>query len=125
MANPRRKAPRVVDLSRERERRRLRSYRKRASSLLEANKRALSNLFSTGALYTRHGTRAGRELLGTYQHLLRVDEVLARLARLEDSKGTMQGREARKLLSELDALVHRSKLWSSHADDLLSWFGPA
>ncbi|HEY3447310.1 MAG TPA: hypothetical protein VGK67_13145 [Myxococcales bacterium] len=124
MARAKTKNSEVVDLSRERERRRLRSYRARARSLLDANKRALTKLFTTGTLYTRHGARAGRELLGTYQHLLRVDEVLARLADLESVQGTMKGREARRLLTELDTLVKRSKLLSSHADDLLAWFGP-
>lgn len=118
------KSRQVVDLARERERRRLRAYRARAQSLLEANRRAVSKLYATGTLFTRHGARAGRELLGTYQHLLRVDDVLARLADLESQKGTMRGREARRLLAELDALVRRSKLLSTHADDLLAWFGP-
>lgn len=124
MARAKSKGGEVVDLSRERERRRLRAYRDRARSLLDANKRALTKLFTSGTLYTRHGARAGRELLGTYQHLLRVDEVLARLADLESAQGTMKSREARRLLTELDALVKRSKLLSSHADDLLAWFAP-
>lgn len=114
----------VVDLSRERERRRLREYRERAQALLGANQLAFSRLFTTGTLYTRHGARAGRELLGTYQHLLRVTEVLGRLETLDAEKGVVRGREGRRLLSELESLVRRSKLLSSHADDLLSWFGP-
>ncbi|MGC4122875.1 MAG: hypothetical protein QM765_51570 [Myxococcales bacterium] len=124
MARAKSKSLQVVDLSQERERRKLRAYRARARSLLEANKRALTKLFTTGTLYTRHGARAGRELLGTYQHLLRVDDVLARLADLESTQGTMKSREARRLLAELESLVKRSKLLSAHADDLLAWFGP-
>ena len=123
MPRARKKAVRVVALAQERERRRLRSYCERAESLLEANKRALGKLFTTGTLYTRHGARAGRELLGTYQHLLRVCDVLGRLTELEAETGTMRGREARRLLGELDTLVRRSKLLATHADDLLAWFG--
>jgi len=115
--------PAVVDLARERERRRLSGYRTRAQSLLEANKRALGKLFTTGTLYTRHGARAGRELLGTYQHLLRVSDVLGKLAELEAETGAIRGREARRLLGELDGLVRKSRLLSTHADDLLAWFG--
>ncbi len=114
---------RVVDLSRERERRRLRAYRDRAHALLDANKRAVARLFTTGTLYTKHGARAGRELLGTYQHLLKITEVLGKLAELEAATGTVRGREARRLLGELDGLVRKSKLLSTHADDLLAWFG--
>jgi len=112
----------VVDLAQERERRRLRAYRDQAHALLDANRRTLSKLFTTGTLYTRHGARAGRELLGTYQHLLKVTDVLGKLAVLEAETGTVRGREARRLLTELDALVRRSKLLSGHADDLLAWF---
>ena len=117
------KSLRVVDLARERERRLLLGYRERAQSLLDANKRAVGKLYSTGTLFTRHGARAGRELLGTYQHLLRVSDVLGRLAEVEAETGTMRGREARRLLGELDGLLRRSKLLSPHADDLLTWFG--
>jgi hypothetical protein len=117
------KSLRVVDLARERERRLLLGYRERAQSLLDANKRAVGKLYSTGTLFTRHGARAGRELLGTYQHLLRVSDVLGRLAEVEAETGTMRGREARRLLGELDGLLRRSKLLSTHADDLLTWFG--
>ena len=113
----------VVDLAKERERRRLRIYRARAQALLEANQKALTKLFVTGTLYTRHGARAGRELLSTYQHLLRVSEVLERLANLDAETGGVRGPEARRLLAELDVLVRRSKLLSTHADDLLAWFG--
>lgn len=123
MARARTKMPAVVDLARERERRRLSGYRTRAQSLLEANKRALGKLFTTGTLYTRHGARAGRELLGTYQHLLRVSDVLGKLAELEAETGAIRGREARRLLGELDGLVRKSRLLSTHADDLLAWFG--
>jgi hypothetical protein len=123
MTRARKTAVPVVDLAQERERRLLRTYCARADSLLEANKRALGKLFTTGTLYTRHGARAGRELLGTYQHLLRVCDLLGRLSQLEEETGTMRGREARRLLGELDALVRRSKLLAGHTDDLLAWFG--
>ena len=81
----------MVDLARERERRRLREYRERAQALLEANQKALGRLFTTGTLYTRHGARAGRELLATYQHLLKVSEVLQRLSDLDAAASARPG----------------------------------
>lgn len=113
----------IVVLAHERERRQLRAYRDRAEALLDANKKALAKLFTTGTLFTKQGARAGRELLATYTHLLKVSEVLGKLAALEAETGSVRSREARRLLAELDSLIRKSKLLSTHADDLLTWFG--
>src|SRR3954469_10209941 len=61
--------PAVVSLEEARLHRRLRAYRERLDNVLTANQHAITRLFQTGRLFTREGTKAGRDLLLAHQHL--------------------------------------------------------
>ena len=71
--------PLVVDLSAARDARRLSEFQARCRAVDELNRKALSRLFQSGLLYTRQGSRLGRDLLLAHQHLLKVGDLLARL----------------------------------------------
>ncbi|HSN90835.1 MAG TPA: hypothetical protein VLS93_06375 [Anaeromyxobacteraceae bacterium] len=109
-----RPAPRVVDLARARERRRLRDFEERCRTVDELNRRALARLFQGGMIFTRAGARLGRDLLLAHQHLLRVGDLLARIGALgaEGARGEAEALfdEARHLLSRTTRLTARTGL---------------
>jgi hypothetical protein len=95
----------VVDLQLARDRRRLHDYEARIQAALEQNRGALSRLFASGALFTRRGTRTGRDLLLAHQHLLRVE---ALLGKLEDLGEAASGDEVDLIYRELDQLLEKT-----------------
>ena len=98
-------APPVVDLAQARDARRLRELQARCRAVDEVNRKSLARLFQTGLVYTRQGARLGRDLLLAHQHLLRVSDLLARIAELPD--GPADG-EAAALYEEAQALLART-----------------
>jgi hypothetical protein len=98
----------VVDLSAERGRRRLRDYEVRLRTVLDQNRGALSHLFTSGSIFTRRGTRTGRELLLAHQHLLRVMDLLGRLEELSGEVGGRPSQQAELLYRELDELLEKT-----------------
>jgi hypothetical protein len=68
----------VFPLEEARERRRCETCRGRLSSVLELNRKVLSRLFETGLVFTRTGSRIGRELLQCQHQLLRAGDALKR-----------------------------------------------
>lgn len=106
--------PRVVDLARARDARRVRELQARCLAVDEVNRKSLARLFQSGLLYTRQGARLGRDLLLAQQHLLRVGDLLARIAELPE--GSADGdaaalyEEARALLARIADLTARSGL---------------
>lgn len=94
-----------MDLAHARDARRLRDFQERCRTVDEVNRRALSQLFQTGVIFTRRGARLGRDLLLAHQHLLRVSDLLARIAELPD--GAADG-EAAALYDEAQALLART-----------------
>ncbi len=103
----------IVDLAMARDARQLRDFQARCRSVDELNRKALSRLFQTGLIYTRHGARLGRELLLAHQHLLRVTDLLARIGELPDASAAEASalyREAQSLLSRTTELTARCNL---------------
>jgi hypothetical protein len=94
----------VVDLAQARGARRLRDLGERCRELDEATRRNLTCLFRCGTIFTRHGSRLGRELLLSHQHLLAAAALLARASDCDASAPE----EADALYHEASALVARS-----------------
>lgn len=95
----------VLDFQAAAGRRRLEQHREQIAALLAVHRRALTVLCETGLMFTRHGTRAGRELLAAQQGLLKARDLIARDAKREGCAG----RElAAKLLLEIESLLEKS-----------------
>jgi len=107
-----RSTPPVVDLAQARDARRLREIPARCSAVDEVNRKSLGRLFQTGLVFTRQGARLGRDLLLAHQHLLRVSDLLARIAELPEGAGDGEAAalydEAQALLARTTALTARS-----------------
>ena len=101
-----RRSANVIDLGTARSRRRLHDYDARLHAVLEQNRATLSRLFASGAIFTRRGIRAGRDLLLAHQHLLRVEALLSRLQ--EPSASSLSPAEVEAGYLELDALLQRT-----------------
>ena len=98
----------VVQLADFRAQRRLDAYREQISSVLSSNRRAIAHLYTTGALFTRQGSRAGRDLLLAHQHLLKVASLLEQLSNTGDVPAPRRPRETNALYRELDLLLDRT-----------------
>lgn len=106
---PRRSAPTpVVVLSEARLANRLKQYRERLAKVLAGNKRAIGKLYTTNLLFTRDGSRAGRDLLLAHQHLLRVVTLLDRLSHSGDIPAPRKQTEVDAIFVELDLLLERT-----------------
>ncbi len=97
--------PPVVDLAQARDARRVRELQARCRAVDEVNRKSLARLFQSGLVYTRQGARLGRDLLLAQQHLLRVSDLLARIAELPE--GSADG-EAAALYQDAQALLVRT-----------------
>lgn len=95
----------VVSLNELRLHRRLDTYRARLDRVLKANKRALTRLFTTGFLFTKDGTRGGRDLLTAHEHLLRAVGLLDRLGNQGDVPAPRKREEVDAIFTELDKLL--------------------
>ncbi len=98
----------VVSLTEARLARRLTTYRERLGKVLGANKRAIGKLYTTGLLFTKEGSRAGRDLLLAHQHLLRVVTLLNRLSHEGDIPAPRKQSEVDSIFAELDVLLQRT-----------------
>jgi hypothetical protein len=110
--------PEVVDLALVRGDRRLRDAQARLRGMVDGNRRALTRLFQTGLVFTRQGSRLGRELLLAHQHLVRVADLVARL-------GDVEGRprrdgEAEALYGQVQVLLARTAELSARSEGLLA-----
>ena len=104
-SRPARSRSRIVDLARARDARRLRDLEDRRRTVDDLNRRGLARLFQSGVIFTRAGSRLARDLLLAHQHLLRVSDLLARIAELPDGAGDS---EATALYDEAQALLART-----------------
>jgi len=104
----------VVDLAQARDARRLREIQARCRAVDEVNRKSLGRLFQSGLVFTRQGARLGRDLLLAHQHLLRVSDLLVRIAELPedaaDGEGSALYDEAQALLARTTELTARSGL---------------
>jgi hypothetical protein len=109
----------VVNLSEARVGRRLDVYRHRLESVLASNKLAIGKLYSTGVLFTREGTRAGRELLVAHEHLLRVMRLIDRLAGEGDVPPPKKASSVEAVFQELDLLLERTQELSDRTGEVI------
>lgn len=113
----------VVSLHDARLSKRVEAYRARLDRVLTGNKRAVTRLFSTGLLFTKHGTRAGRDLLLAHEHLLRVVTLIDRLGNEGDVPAPRRQEELDTIFNELDTLLDRTGELTEHTADLLEQLG--
>jgi hypothetical protein len=113
----------VVNLHDARLSRRVDAYRARLDRVLKANKRAVTRLFSTGLIFTKHGTRAGRDLLLAHEHLLRVMTLVDRLGNEGDVPPPRRAEEIDAIFFELDTLLDRTSELTEHTAALLEELG--
>jgi hypothetical protein len=106
----------VIDLARARDERRLAEFQRRTRRELDANKGALSRLFQSGLVYSRVGSRLGRDLLLAHQHLLKVGELLSRLGDMESPERF----DAASVYDEVQALLARTAALSARSDGILA-----
>lgn len=113
------KVAEVVNLHDARLSRRVETYRGRLDRVLKANKKAITRLFATGMLFTRHGTRAGRDLLLAHEHLLRVVSLLDRLQNEGDVPAPRKAEDVDAIFKELEELLDRTSELTASTADLL------
>ena len=109
----------MVDLASAREDRRLRDQQARLRAVSETNRKAVSRLFMSGLIFTRAGSRLGRDLLLAHQHLLRAGDLLARLA-LAPGASTRRDPAAEALHAEVQELLARTSELSVRSDGLFA-----
>jgi hypothetical protein len=109
----------VVNLAEARARTRHEEYQERLSQILADNKRAIGRLYGTGALFTKEGTRAGRDLLLAHQHLLKVVGLLDRLAHQGDVPAPLTEAGMAEVYAELDTLFSRTDELRQRTQELL------
>jgi hypothetical protein len=110
----------VIDLAEVRARRRVAAYQHKIARVLESNRRAISRLFSTGALFTRQGIRVGRDLLLAHQHMLRVVSLVHRLTSAADLPAPKKATDTEALFRELDDLLERTSVLTHRTGDYLA-----
>jgi hypothetical protein len=110
----------VIDLAEARGRHRLSAYRRKISQVLESNRRAIARLFSTGALFSRQGSRAGRDLLLAHQHLLKVVTLLNQLSDQGAIPAPRTSGEVNAVYRELDLLLERTSELTSRTGHYLA-----
>lgn len=113
------KRAQVVSLSEARARTRHEEYQERLAQILADNKRAIGRLYGTGMLFTKEGTRAGRDLLLAHQHLLKVVGLLDRLAHEGDVPAPLTQEGMAEVYAELDTLFTRTDELRQRTQELL------
>ncbi len=93
---------------------RLGMYREKLDRVLRTNKRAVGRLYSSGSLFTKMGTRAGRDLLLAHEHLLRVVGLVERLSDTGDVPAPRKIAEIDAIFDELDTLLERTTQLTEH-----------
>ena len=110
----------VIDLADERARRRLARYGEKVNRVLAANRQAIGRLYTSGALFSHQGAKAGRDLLRAHQHMLRVVALLDRLADGGDVPAPRRQEEICAVYEELDALLDRTSLLTTRTGSYLA-----
>lgn len=121
-----RRAPKaeVFSLAEARLARRLTTYRDRLDRVLRSNRRAIGKLYASGSLFTKVGTRAGRDLLTAHEHLLRVVTLLDRMGDDGDVPAPRSAKEVDAIFTELDTLLDRTGELSEQTSELLGELKP-
>jgi hypothetical protein len=106
----------VIQLARARDARRLVEMQRGTRQVIDTNKRALSRLFQSGAIYSRVGARLARDLLLAHQQLLKVGDLLARLADVDGADRV----DVDSVYGEVQALLARTSALSARSDGVLA-----
>lgn len=104
------KVAKVVELAPRRTAARQRACRARLAHGMETSRRAFQRLIQAGLVFTRRGTRVGRELLLAHQKLQDAADRFDRQASCADDP----------LLAEIDRLLLRSERLTSQTLDLVA-----
>src|SRR5438874_866907 len=88
--------------------RRLAGYRGKISSVIDSNKRAIGQLYTSGAIFSRQGTKACRDLLLAHQHLTRVGRLLEQLDVGGDVPAPRAAKTIEAIYLELDSLLDKT-----------------
>jgi hypothetical protein len=98
----------VIDFGTARERQLLIRYRGRAQDVIAQNRQALQELYDSGMIFTRHGTKVGRDLLQAHRNLLRIVDMLKKAPKCEENGviGRLVAGEA--LFVEVEALLAKT-----------------
>lgn len=91
-----------------REHQRALGLRRRLSPVLDENRKAIVRLYSTGAIFTREGASAGRELLLAQQNLLKARSLLERLTSQGDVPAPRSQEQLEAVYMELEQLIDKS-----------------
>lgn len=103
---------------------RLSSYRQRLDLVLRSNRRAIGTLYTSGSLFTKVGTRAGRDLLTAHEHLLRVVALLDQLEHTGDVPAPTSAKEVEAIFAELDTLLTRTGELTQQTQELVADLKP-
>lgn len=107
----------VVDLSEVRARLRLASYQDKVSRVLESNRETISTLCDSGALFSRPGAKAGRDLLLAHLNLLKMVSLVNQLSDIDDvpaprkqapQRGVGSREQQDQVYTELDSLLTKT-----------------
>lgn len=116
---PKTRTAEVVDLAKVRANSRLISCRRKVTRALESNRRAVTTLFTAGVLFTKEGSRIGRDLLLAHQHLLRVDALLDRLSGARGATPPVSAARIACIYTELEGLLERTSVLTHRTGDWL------
>ena len=97
----------VVNLGVVRERRTRELAERRVRAVIDENRAALTRLFGTGLIFTQQGSRAGRDLLGAHQALLKIADLFAQLREERHDDATLELR-AEEAFAHLDEQLRKS-----------------
>jgi hypothetical protein len=100
--------------------RRLRDYREKLKRGITYNRRAIGKLYVSGTLFTKAGTRAGRDLLTAHEHLLRVLSLLDRMEHVGDVPAPHSEREVSAVFHELDTLLGQTETLNDRTGEVLA-----
>lgn len=112
----------VVDLDAVRERQRFGRFRDRVRDAVDVNRDAIDRLAASGLLYTRHGARVGRELLGARLELLRLNDALGRRERERAQDASAAALDA--LFVEIESLLEKASEIARRNRGLFTNHGP-
>jgi hypothetical protein len=110
----------IVDLSSVRAQKRRELAERRVRGAVNENRAALSRLFATGLIFTHKGARAGRDLLGAHQALLKIVDLFARLVEPSSRDDHSLKVRAEEVFASLDEQLARAAQLTQRTGEFLS-----
>ncbi|MFN7131823.1 MAG: hypothetical protein ACK4N5_07065, partial [Myxococcales bacterium] len=72
-----------------------------------------------GAIYSRQGARAGRDMLATHQKLLKLNTLIGRLGELFDDEDA-QPDDVKSLAREIETLLKKAREAATRSDTVVA-----